>query len=167
MFNPILCLDDKVEKLFSKVVRKARLKKGAEKYHIGLGANVASMFLCLSGSDIFGRFWPFEFFTRTLASYSDYGYNLFGFLGIIKDEESKTSTFGNIVKKIWQSRNEAYRLPLLIGGLGLVGKFGCDVFEYLTKGKPITPMDYDFLKYGGGLLLQASSMYLKTGNSEE
>ena len=110
------------------------------------------------GNQLFGAA---EQTVRILLNAPDMAYNIFGAVGIIRDETTSETKAVNPIMDLYMKFNSVVRLPIFTAGVGLVGKSGIDLFNHVTNGKPIDSNGYNCLMYGIGLLSLASSMYIK------
>lgn len=163
LLKPIKYVDEQILRQYTKIGKRINIDEGRKKYFVGMGLWFTHVFLSAAyGPQLIG--FKAELIPRILLNIQDFSYNLNGIIGIIEDEvDSETraiNPFINFHKKF----NSIVRLPTFAAGVGLIGKFGTDLFNYIMNGEPIDSHRYNYLMYGVGLLSLASSMYIKETN---
>ena len=159
LLGPAKWIDEQVLRRYTKVGRRFKLDYGRMKYFVGLSLwSIHSAFSIVAGYQVIG---DAEQLVRIISNIPDFSYNINGAIGIFKDEIISETRTKDPVKYIYQQINLIERLPILAAGVGLVGKSGINLFNYILNGEPVDSNNYDCLTYGVGLLSLASSMYIK------
>lgn len=159
LLGPAKWMDEQVLRQYTKVGKKFHLDEGRRKYWAGLILWHIHVVLSVgTGKQLIGNFEPP---VRISLNVPDCGYNLNGAMGNIKDETSSETRVKDPIKYIVQTINSIERLPIFAAGVGLVSRFGVDLFNHVTNGEPIDTDSYNGLTYGIGLFSLASSMYIK------
>lgn len=158
---PIKWTDEQILKQYTKVSKKFNLDVGKKKYFVSGGLWVVHFTTCATtGSQLFGSM---EEPVRIMLGFSDFGYSFYGMIWPLDNEDlsDKVKTAVNPVTHLYRKLNSVVRTPTFVGGVGLVGKFGVDLFNYVANGESMDENSYNSLTYGIGLLSLASSMYIK------
>lgn len=159
LLKPVKWLDEQVLRQYTKLGKKFKLDERRRKYFLGAMLWGAHVVICgTTGIRLFGLI---EFPARVILNVPDFAYNFSGIRSEVNEEATSDARAINPVVHFYQTFNSAVRLPTFLGGAGLVGKFGLDLFKYITRGEPPEPQSYNSLMYGLGLLSLASSMYIK------
>ena len=159
LLEPVKLADEQLLRQYTKVSKKFNLYEGRKKYFVGMGLWIAQTFMCsAAGDQLIG---DAEFPARMLLTIPDGTCNLYGVVFGIEDESTSETISIDPLTNLYRKFNSVVRLPTFTAGVGLVGKFGADLFNYLTNGEPIDSNSYNCMIYGIGLLSLASSMYIK------
>ena len=135
-------LDDWVAKQYTKISEKFGLK-GKTKYRICLGLDLASVPLCVSGGQmLIGKAADMTIYLSLIVP--DLVYNVGGISGRTGDDDTSDSVIVESDAFIYKAHNKYCRLPALLAGVGLVGRFGADVANFVLTGDPIA--DESFYK---------------------
>jgi len=152
-------LDEQVLKQYTKLGKKLHLDKGKRKYKVGLGLFLLATMSSSQASKTFGGI-ALHVGSYVLIRCNDFLYSVKGVLDNIPDSVSDTDAIDPILY-FHKKYNSAIRLPVLIGGVGLVGKFGVELFNNVVHGAPMDSLSPFYLNYGLSLIFSASSMYIK------
>ncbi len=159
LLKPAKWADEQILRQYTKIGKKFHLDSGRKRYLVGLGLWLTHAALCsATGYQLFGAA---EQPIRISLNVLDFGYNLNGATGLIRDETASETKTIDPIKYLYQTFNSIERLPAFVAGVGLVGKYGIDLFNYVINGEPVDSNSYNCLGYGFGLLSLASSMYIK------
>lgn len=159
LLNSVKWVDEQVLREYTKIGRQFNLDEGRKKYFVGISFVMTHIIISsVTGDQLIGAA---ELPARTLLNVPDFAYNIWGSIGNIKDEATSETKAIDPITNLYRRFNSVVRLPTFVAGAGLVGKFGADLFNYLTNGEPIDSNSYNYLMYGSGLLSLASSMYIK------
>ncbi len=160
LLKPAKWADEQVLRQYTKVGKRFHLDERRKKYWVAGGLNIASMCLTVSPTRILGRpalgvgIW-------TLTQLSDWSYNLRGIFGRVRDEPISETRVVDKETYLYKTYNSVLRLPTLAAGLGMVSKYGVDLYNHLFNGVPTDSDSYQYLNLGLGLLAASSSMYIK------
>jgi len=97
----------------------------------------------------------------------DMALNIIGLAGLYNREEitSDTVTSKRPFRSFIESVGRFSRLPVLLGGVGFLVKFGIDYGNYVITKEPLDVSEMGlYLTLGTSFLSYASSVYLKDGN---
>ncbi len=157
--KPVKYVDEQVLRQYTKVGKRLKLDEGRRKYTVGMGLWVTHLMICAPiGRELIGAA---ELPIRMILNIPDYIYNFEGIMGMIKEETTSENKTIDPIINFYRKHNSVARLPIFTAGIGLIGKCGVDLFNYITKGEPMESDSYNSLIYGIGLLSLASSMYIK------
>lgn len=91
----------------------------------------------------------------------DVVHNLYGLLGLSKEEYTSDTIARDRRDVIAKRLNRIVRLPTFGAGLGFIAKGGYDIFRWIALNEPLDPNTHLYFSTGLGLLGLSSSMYLK------
>ena|SRR3989344_7405502 len=162
LLKPVKYVDEQVLRGYTVVSKQLHLDEGRKKYFVGMGLCLTNFTISIASN---ASNMPYEgiYYSLTLLTVPDGALNCIGIMEALSEQDSETKAV-NLVGYAYKKLNAAIRLPFLTAGIGLIGKFGVDLFNYLTKGEPMESNSYTYLYYGFGLLSVASSMYIKDTN---
>ncbi len=160
LLKPARWADELVLRQYTKAGRKLKLDGEKRKYWVGFGLNTT--FSYLTGPSARALFGPiFDQFSWFVIGLMDGVYNFRGIFGFVKEENVSDTQAVDPLNHFYRKYNSIIRLPVLAAGVGIVGKYGLDLFNNVVNGVPMDSDSHYYLEYGLGLLSLASSMYLK------
>ena len=163
LLKPAKFVDEQILKQYTKIAKRWE-DGGRNIYNLSILIGLPSKYLIVVGGNrIFGQ--HIGFWAEAALYNWDFAYNLYGFTGCIKEQKTTDDAISldpiiRMLKKI----NKSVRLPTFLSGASLVGKSLYDFVNYFVNGEPIDYTTCDTLMLGTGLLMVASSQYLKDRN---
>lgn len=164
ILKPVKYVDEEILRWYTKKSVEFKIDKGRRKYFAGFGLGLLGAFLSIhalynNGLGLLDRG------LFTFCRLNDGLYNVHGiFFG---DKEDQISGVGGAADELsynCKQYNTAVRLPTILAGVGLVGKFGLDLCDRLVNSTPISNDSTICLYLGTSFLSTASSMYIKSSN---
>ncbi len=160
LLKPVKWIDTQVVKGYTKVGERFHLLEGKKKYAMGLFLDFVNAFSTTGPSHRLGLS-LLDWCSYFTINFPDQQYNISGLAGEIKDETTSDVNAINPLEYKLRRHNSIMRFPTLLSGVGLVAKFGYDVYQSIREGTSLDQNSYDYLQWGLGQLSLASSMYLK------
>ncbi len=159
LLKPVKWVDTQVVKGYTRVGERFHLEEGKRKYVVGSFCSIGGGVLSLTVATNIDLAW-WEALSSFGIGVSDALYNLWG---ITQNTDSQTSEERvlNPQEEFYRKHNKITRFPTLLSGIGLVGKFGYDLYSSIKEGTSLDQNSYDYLQWGLGQLALASSMYFK------
>lgn len=152
--------DEQVLRQYTKVGKKLKLDEGKKRYWVGVGLGITFNFLSTEATTkLYGE--EYERWNWYVLGFMDMFYNWNGVLGFIQPEVVSDTKVLNPFTSLSRKYNSILRLPVLAAGIGMVGRYGIDLFNNLVNGVPMDSDSHHYLNYGLGLLAVSSSMYIK------
>jgi len=159
ILKPFKWVDEQILRSYTEFGEKSELDKDRRKYIASTACWIAYMFICINpGQKLFGSF---DLPVRIALTLPDYLYSNAGLWGMVHDDSGDDIKKNHFLIDVYRGINSVVRLPAFLTGTGFVAKYAADFVSLVVSGEPIDPMSDECLRYGVGLLLLASSMYIK------
>ena len=159
LLKPVKWVDTQVVKGYTRVGERFHLEEGKRKYVVGSFCSIGGGVLSLTVATNIDLAW-WEALSSFGIGVPDALYNLWGITQNTDSQTSEERTL-NPQEEFYRGHNNIARFPALISGVGLIGKFGYDLYSSIKEGTALSQDSYDYLQWGLGQLALASSMYFK------
>ena len=154
LLRPAKWLDEQILRQHTKLSKKFNLDEGRKKYFIGIISDFFGLINIMSAHARLG--FPIVSGSFMLSSliHADYIYNLIGILGGVRDDTISEPKILDREIEFYKTYNRTVRLPIFLTGLALSGKFGIDLFNYITERKPTLRSEIYLVKRNNHLFHQ-------------
>lgn len=157
---PVKYIDEQVLRQYTKVGKKLKLDEGKRKYVVAIGLNFLSIQFSSLGS-IHLDIQSLKNLIWYVIVLPDNIFNGFGYGLNQRIEETTGARAIDPVHGFLKKHNTLFRLPVFVGSVGCIAKYGIDLVNHVVNGVPMDQDSPGYLSLGIGYLSLASSMYIK------